>query len=457
MSAPKYATWKKFLIIPAIAVGVGAVVLAKSMNPGPEQRELQEAATKVRVIDAPVVNVIPRALGYGHVEPGKVWEAIAEVKGRVVDIHPRLKKGAILAAGTELLRLDATDYQLKVAEIEATVRSVRAQISELATKEKNTRASLRIDTKSLDLSAKDLERKQRLFKNKTVSQSAVDQEERNVLARRQSVQNLRNSLNLIPAERDVLRAQLALSQAQLDAAVLDLDRTVIIAPFDCRIAEVNVEKTQYAAQGKVLVIADGLAVAENEAQVPLERMIDLMPKQVANPFDTVSGTEDLTSVLGLSAQVRLSGGGVQATWKARFARMSDTVDPKTRTVGVIVAVDDPYKKTIPGVRPPLTKNMFVEVELRGQPLADKVVIPRVALHAGKVYVATADNRLQIRSVKTAFRQTNFAVIDEGLSAGERVIVSDLIPAIDGMLLTPTADQSIIDGLVREATGVGEVR
>ncbi|HJO69434.1 MAG TPA: hypothetical protein QF804_07100 [Rhodospirillales bacterium] len=32
----------------------------------------------MRTIKAPSVSVIPRALGYGNVQPGNVWEAVAE-------------------------------------------------------------------------------------------------------------------------------------------------------------------------------------------------------------------------------------------------------------------------------------------------------------------------------------------------------------------------------------------
>ena len=55
---------------------------------------------------------------------------------------------------------------------------------------------------------------------------------------------------------------------------------------------------------------------------------------------------------GLAAEVRLSTEEIQASWDARFERMSDRIDPQTRTIGVIVAVDEPYRKAVPGKRPP---------------------------------------------------------------------------------------------------------
>lgn len=450
-------TLKKLLILPPLAVGVIVLLLAIKDRPAPEKTMPKEAIATVRVIQVPSVTVVPRALGYGYVQPGRVWEAVAQVGGQVVDIHPQLKKGAIIGRGEILLRIDPTDYRLAAAQIEASLRSVQAQLAELEAKGKNTWASLAIEEASLALSRKDLDRKRRLLEKRNVPQAAVDEEERNVLARRLNVQSLKNTLNLIPAERDNLKAQKAQHQAHLDAALLDLERTIVVAPFDSRIAEVAVELTQFAAQGKVLVVLDDIGVSEVTAQVPIGKLANLVPPGKRIPTHAAEFMKSLPGLLNLSATVRLRSGNLDAQWEARFTRISDTVDPQTRTVGVIVAVDDPYQKAVLGERPPLTKNMFVEVELRGAPRPDQLVIPRAALHDGRVYVVNGDSRLQRRSIQIAFLQTNFAVIKGGLKAGERVIISDLIPAIDGMLLHPVADNEALTDLIADARGEGPVK
>lgn len=43
------------------------------------------------------------------------------------------------------------------------------------------------------------------------------------------------------------------------------------------------------------------------------------------------------------------------------------------------------------------------------------------------------------------------MIETGLKRGEKVIISDLVPAIDGMLLTPITDTQTLERLTREAT------
>ena len=410
----------------------------------------------MRALEVPAVELVPRALGYGSVRPEMVWEAVAEVGGQVVETHAQLKKGAILGKGEVLLRIDPERYELAATQAEATIGVVEAELAELRVREANTRASLAIDRRSLELSRKDLERKRQLLKRGAVSQAAVDQEERNTLGFRQNVQTLENTLNLIPAERQALAAERALQRAQLRGARLDLERTTIVAPFDCRVAEVRVERSQYVTQGQVLVVADSIGVSEVTAQVPLAKLINLVRRGGTVPADASQMMARLPELLSLSAVVRL-GGGVDIEWQARFARVSDTIDPETRTVGVIVAVDNPYRQAIPGVRPPLSKNMYVEVELRGRSRPGQIVIPRAALHQGRVYVVGAGNRLEMRDVKVAFFQANFAVIKRGLTAGERVVVSDPVPAIEGMLLDAVDDGEARARLIAAAEGGGRVR
>lgn len=442
-----------------VPVIIGAIVLglALKMRPSPERSPTKELSARVRIIEVPQVTLIPRAIGYGNVKPGRVWQAVAEVSGKIVEIHPQLKKGAIIGKGEVLLKIDPTDYRLGILQAEADIRAINARIEELAGSEKNTRASLEIEERSLALTRGDFERKRKLFKQGTVSQAAVDQEERNFLKSRQSVQSLRNSLNLLPAERDVLAAQLAQNEARLAAAHLDLERTEIIAPFDARIAEVNVEATQYTGLGQVLAIADDIGLAEVTAQIPIGRLLNLIPPNTTMPRRAAEVMSQLPDLLGFEAVVRLRASSINAQWPARFTRINDGIDPETRTAGVIVSVDDPFRHALPGSRPPLTKNMFVEVELKGRPRPGQIVIPRDSLHGPNVYIVNGAGRLEIRPVKVAFAQSGFAVIASGLKAGEKIVISDPIPAIAGMLLEATLDMQASALLSDEAEGGGEVR
>ncbi|MDZ7811508.1 MAG: hypothetical protein U5L11_17455 [Arhodomonas sp.] len=51
------------------------------------------------------------------------------------------------------------------------------------------------------------------------------------------------------------------------------------------------------------------------------------------------------------------------TWPARVTRIASGMDPVTRTMRVVVTVDEPYRKAQPPERPPLQPGMYARVRL----------------------------------------------------------------------------------------------
>jgi RND family efflux transporter MFP subunit len=453
---------KRLLFFPPVLVGVAVVAYQLATRAPPQQAEPAEIPRPVRVIQVEPVNFVPRALGYGFVQPGKVWEAVAEVAGKIVNRHPDLERGRLLPAATEILRIDPADYELAVRRLEASQSSVEAKLAEIAVRKSNIGNSLSIEQRALDLSRQDLTRKRALLAKGNVSQAAVDQAEEDVLDQQQRAQELENSLALVPAERRVLEADLDLAVAQLHEARLDLERTTIRLPFEGRVADVSVEETEFVNVGQTIAVIDSIDVAEVTAQVAIDRMPPLVPGGVDVSNMTAEDLSTFPRRWGLASEVRLASGSLSAAWPARFDRISDTIDPQTRTIGIIVAVDEPYRMAIPGERPPLTKNMYVEVEIRGPVQPGRVVIPRVAVHrrpgeSARVYLAGPDDRLVARPVKLGPEQGDLVVVDSGLEPGERLVISDLIPAIEGMLLAPTADPETAKWLGAQAEGRSALR
>jgi membrane fusion protein, multidrug efflux system len=444
----------RLLLVPPLVLGAAVLaVLVLSRQP-PERHPLEERSVAVRVVAVPEVAVVPRAVGHGVVEPARVWEGVAEIGARVVEEHQGLARGAILAAGTLLLRLDAAEVELRVAQAEAGIAVLEAQLQELDQREASTRTALAIEARALALGEGELDRQRDLLARGAVSQAVVDREERQVLAQRQAVQSLESQLDLVPVERGVLAAQVRQQEAELATARLDLARTELRLPFDARIAQVNVRRDQFAARGQVLVVADGIERAEITAQLAMDRMRRFLEDDAEAIAITPETIAQRIAALGIEATARLHLGDLVVEWPGRVARLSETVDPQTRTLGVIVEVDYPYHQVIPGRRPPLVKSMFVEVELRGRATTPLAVVPRSALRAGHVHVVGPDQRLEVRPVEVAFLQGEVAVIAAGLVAGEEVVVSDLVPAIEGLRLRPTHDEALREELIR-AAGAGD--
>lgn len=428
MTADRSARWRKLLILPPIVLGVLVLLWMAGGREPPAKAERSEPVRTVRVIEAPLLELIPKAEGYGPVRPARVWIAVAQVAGRIVEIHPKLRDGEILPQGTLLVRIDPTDYALALNQ-------AQAELAELKVQEDNAQASLAIEERNLSLARQDLERQRKLVRQGTASQSSVDEAERVVLSIRTAVQALRNTLALIPTQRRVLETKVARARR-------DLERTEIRAPFTLRVADLAIEAEQYVGVNQALFEGDDVARVEVEAQFALSTLRRLFIGRPRLELDITRLGEQLPEAVGLDPLVRLDLGNHVAEWQAEFVRFSDNVDPQTRSIGVVVAVDRPFDKIEPGYRPPLSKGMFVQVVLRGKSQAPRLVIPRNAVRYGMVYVADADDRLRQRPVEVLFSQGAYSVIASGLIPGERVVVSDLIPAVSGMLLRPQIDEKL---------------
>ncbi|MDT8302964.1 MAG: HlyD family efflux transporter periplasmic adaptor subunit [Sedimentisphaerales bacterium] len=437
----KFAKWA--LICLPIALALIAVIYMVKHKPGPVRKQEQESIRTLRVIEAPSVNLIPRAVGYGLAEPRRIWEAVAEVKGRISSIHPRLKSGELIDAKSVLIQIDSTEYELIIARLEASVEESLAKIKELSDDDNNTKKLLEIEKRSLELAQKSLERKVGALEDAAISPDEVDREERAVLQQKQIVQQLENTLALIPTKRRALNAVLAAHQSNLKQSRIDLTKTTISSPYDCRLSEVNIEAGQFVQTGQRLFKAHGTDVTEVEARFQIEQLRNLLSEETRGRFQLGLKTDAFKQLFeDVYAYVSLQSGDWSAEWEAQIDRFRETVDLKTREMRVLVTVDRTYEKAVPGVRPPLTSGMFCRVELQGPARAASVVVPRSAVHDDQVFVIDQKDRLQTKQVVLDFAQSEFVVIKSGLSGGQMIVVSDPTPAIIGMKVLPVVDKSL---------------
>jgi len=448
---------RRWLFLPPVLLGLGIAAGLLALREAPRRQSEQEVARAVRVIRVEPMDVVPRALGYGTAEPGQVWNAVAEVRGRVQEIHPQLRPGAMVRADTVLLRIDPAEYELALAQFQADMARIEAQREELAVREANDRESLEIEQASLELAQGEMQRLESLVERAAVSATELDQQRRTVLTQRQNVQRLRNTLRLVPQQRNSLAAELAFKQAGRAQAELELAKTVIRAPFACRLGEVQSQPGQFLAAGQSLFEAHGTASAEVDARIPLDQLRPLIDPRHGDLVPVTLDAANVQQLFDFQVIVRYRSGDFQPEWKGRVVRMREQLDPRTRTVGLVVAVDKPYEQAVPGHRPPLMQGMYCQVELRGAPRAQCLVIPRSAVQDGHVWIVDTDRRLRRRAVQVALAQADWICVQQGLGEGDLLVVSDPAPAIEGMLAESVPDEALRQRLEAQARGEGPPR
>lgn len=425
----------RLLAVPPIAMGVATAIWLITTAPEPAQLGGEAAPLPVRVITVAAHTMRPTATAWGNVRASETWVAVSQVQAEVIWRHPDLAAGRMIAAGTEVLKFDPTDYELTLTQARADLAAYRAEAAQLDIEAANTGRILALEQERLRLARIDLERIRALTTQGSAAQSRLDDAERATLLAQRTVAELENALALVPTRAARLTSLIARSQAAIARAQRSLDQTTLTAPFDLRVTEVTAERFQTVAPGQVVIRGDSIASVEVVAHLPIDAFLRLIGNGLADaPLDQImqqAPTQGIDVTLSL-----LSDPG--QTWRARVARIEGRLDARARTVPVVVVVDDPYAGVDPPRRLPLVPNMRVGIDFVGIAMADVISLPEAALHAGQLLLVDTDNRLELRPVTPLFAQDGLVIIGAGLAPGARVVLDDIAPAIPGILLEPIA-------------------
>ncbi|QYJ93538.1 efflux RND transporter periplasmic adaptor subunit [Shewanella spartinae] len=426
---------KRYLLV-GVGVGVLAIVLAALLKPSPSLVAGYDKARAVEVMPLAQQPIAPRVIGFGRVEPKHVWQAVAEVGGKVLYRHPQLETGRMLPKGTLVLEIDPLEYQLKVAQAQASMHATQAQLTRLDQQEKNLNTSLKIEEQKLVLAEQEYQRKLTLKKRNLVSSSELENQKQSLLAQTKLVEDLQSSLKLLPDDRKVSEAQLSVDKASLQDAERRLNQTKVVLPFDARVSDINIEQDQVVAAGAVMLVAHRLGTAEIKAELSLQDMRALVSSlvQASQPRSMPSIDE-----FGLQAEVSFQAGNHSFSWPARVTRVAETVNPNQATIGVYLEVEQDFSQMDLLLRPPLTKGMFVSAVISGKP-REHFVIPERALRGNQIYLMDAQQKLVIKPVEVLFRHEQQVAVEGELKAGDALVLNDLIPAIPGMSLKPVTNE-----------------
>ena len=435
-----------------ILIGTGVLLWAARHRGTPEKLAESELARTLRVIEVQPITIVPKAFGFGESRASRIFQSIAEVKGKIVELHPELKSGSFIRKDQLLVAIDQTDIEISIRKLEAEIAAAEANIKELKTNEQNLDAAMKIEKSSLSLANRELERMKKLSReNGAISPSEIDAQRRNVLGQQQAVQNLQNSLNLLPSQIESAEASIQVSKANLVSSQRDLIRCRIVAPFGCRIGNVDLEVNEVVAVGQQLLTAQSIDKIEVEAQFGLDKLANIIRRNGRVPRLTddlrTNPQERLRDFFDVGVTLHYGAGDIRVSREAKFERLREQLDAQARTVGVVVSIDQPYQASDTSERnaPPPIPGTYCEVELRGKPLENSFIVPRSAIRNASVFLADSENRLRKQSVEVEFVQQNLASV-KGLKPGDRVVVSDPTPAIEGMLIDPQMDKELTDSL-----------
>lgn len=312
----------------------------------------------------------------GRIEAVEQAQIRARVPGTIDAV--RFKPGALVNKGDVLFVIDPRSFQAEVARLEAAAASSRAKA---------------------ELAATELKRSERLMADNAISQRDFD--ERAANARQ-------------------LAASAQADQAALAVAKLNLDYTVVRAPFAGRIGKAEV------TEGNLV-----------DSSVVLTSLVSVNPVYVS--FDG-----DEATFLNLGAAARPGGkGGVKVNMglanengfphEGRLDFVDNRIDPTSGTVRMRAVVDNKDAMLTPG--------LFARVQVgsesgTGQALLISDAAVGTDQNRKYVYVIGADNKAEYRVVQLGPLVDGLRVARAGLKPGERIVVNGLQRVRPGSPVTP---------------------
>jgi membrane fusion protein (multidrug efflux system) len=204
------------------------------------------------------------------------------------------------------------------------------------------------------------------------------------------------------------KGQITTDEANLQTARINLGYTAINSPVTGKVGKTNITKGNVVGPDSgpltVIVSQDPMYVA-----FPVSQREFLRAREVGHKVE----------VTDVKASLRFAdGSSYKPTGHINFVDVS--VDRATDTVSVRAVFPNPESALVDG--------QFVRVGLEIGTPEEKIVIPQAALisdQAGVYVFVASDGKAEIRRVKPAGESGTGVIIEQGLNAGELVIVEGL--------------------------------
>jgi len=359
---PQWRRWRWLLVVAACAlvlIAVRHLYLQDVTPPRPAEARQNGAPVHVAAVATRSFPVILN--GLGTVQATNMVTVRSRVDGQIEKVG--FEEGQMVREGDLLVQIDPAPFQAALDQ---------------------AKAKLAQDEASLTNAKQDLQRTAVLSKQGNATQQLLDQRTANVAS---------------------LTAQVQADKAAIDSAKVQLDYTTIRSPLTGRAG--------------FRLVDPGNIVHAND-QNGMLTITQLQPISVifTAPEDQLPAiNEELKSgPLKVSAY---SSDGKRLLGEGTLKLLDNQVDPASGTIRMKASFDNRDNALWPG--------LSVTTRLLLKTLKDVVVVPDGAVQRGPdglyVYVVTAQSRALLREVKVSRIEDGLALVDSGLTAGERIVTS----------------------------------
>jgi len=410
-----------FKTIRVFVVLLLAIVIAVALVIRRPKAERQEAVQKGRLVEvfparAEDIQMVVEA--FGTVAPRESLKLVAQVRGQIVDIYPAFKEGNFVKKGTRLIQIDPRTYSLEVKRRKVQIKQAEAELKRLKQEVVNLRSRVKIAKSDVTLAKGEYLRLKKLIDRKVIAQSQLDKSEQAYLASRQRHQAIKNQLALIGPQREQLIAARDMADVMFQQAELDLERSGIAAAFDGWVLEKAIEVGQHVNVGQQLGSIYKAGELDIEVRIPTKEF-KWLPAGMGNNSS-------------IAADVIFRNTGDEQVWQGHVARVMARMDERTRTLPMVIEVDETAtgQESVSGFR--LRPGMFVTIRIKGKAVNDAYVLPRYVVYPGDIVYTLKDDQLKIKNVGILRSYKDSIIVNKGLTEDDQIISTPLSGAVDGM-------------------------
>lgn len=398
---------KRFVPLLILAIGVAGFILLKVTRPEPETVSARERSWLVEVMTVTPDTRTPVLPLYGELVAPDQTTIAAPLAGRIGS-RP-VREGQRVEAGELLVALDDADVAPLLAQAEADVNDLQAQLSSEQVRYATDRNALEGERAILGNARRQFERTQSLVNRDLTSQEALETASDTLARARLTVTARQRAVDEHPSRVQSLEARLARAEAALMSARRDAERATVRAPFDGIVTDIQVAEGDRVSQNAPLLSVYPDKGLELRARVP-----DVFRQELLEALD--SG-EELQAV---------TDDGRHRFILSRFAGTSDPAG----TEAIL---------TLRGEAGGLRPGGLLPVTLERPSAQNTIAIPYNALYGSdSVYRMTGDSRMQRVTVKRLGEargsngERRVVVSAEGLEAGDSLITTHLPNAMTGL-------------------------
>lgn len=360
---------------------------------------------------------------YGQVGAGRAVDLRTVVGGDVVEIHPELVAGRRVTGGAVLLRIDPFAYEGALLEARANLSAVEGAIAEIDARLASEREQLEAANAQLQLAKADLDRALQLSQSGALTGKEVDARRLVLSQRQQAASQSRNNILIAEAQRTQQEANAERLQWKIREAERKLADTALIAPFDGVISDETVETGRSVSANEV--------VASIYDDTALEVQFTLTNAQYGRM------ATDADPLIGRQVDVRWSVGGADYVWPAVIDRIGARVTAERGGVEVFAHIgkaENPVQ---------LRPGAFVALSVPDRIWPDTFRVPETALRDADHVFIVVDGELKRRDVRLIAWDGEDAILDGDLDDGDRVLVTRLTEASEGVKVRRPSDAAAV--------------